>query len=257
MIDLEKAKKEFIKYTNHFDLENKNIARKVGHSLRVMEISNQLATKLNFSQEEVQIATLIGLLHDIGRFEQRTKYNTFSDINSIDHGKLGVEILEENNYIRKFIEDSKYDEIIKKAIRNHNQYGIEKGLNLKEMQFCKLIKDADKIDILYEGTEIFWSDKQTKEEIEMGEITQKVMEQFQEKVLIQNEVKKTKLDHLIGMLSFVFDLNFKPSIQIVKEKQYINKIINRFNFKDQMVKEKIVIINQEIEKFLEDEIKKE
>ena len=36
---------------------------------------------------------LIGLLHDIGRFEQVKVYDTFSDIDSIDHADYGVEIL--------------------------------------------------------------------------------------------------------------------------------------------------------------------
>ena len=45
----------------------------------------------NFSSEDVEIIMLIGLLHDYSRFEQWCKYNTFSDINSIDHGDLAVE----------------------------------------------------------------------------------------------------------------------------------------------------------------------
>ena len=93
MIDLENAKKEFLDYTSQFDKKNKNIERKIGHSLRVMEISTRISKTLNLDQEEEQIASLIGLLHDIGRFKQYSQYQTFQDSKSIDHGKLGVEIL--------------------------------------------------------------------------------------------------------------------------------------------------------------------
>ena len=77
MIDLEKCKDEFLKYTEKYDLNNDNLKRKQLHSLRVMQKSRIIAKSLKLSEEEIQIATLIGLLHDIGRFEQYTKYNTF------------------------------------------------------------------------------------------------------------------------------------------------------------------------------------
>ena len=256
MINLQKAKNEFINYTNQFDQENKNIKGKVDHSLRVMEISNELAEELKLEQEEIELATLIGLLHDIGRFEQRTKFNTFSDIKSIDHGKLGVEILEKNNYLDKFIETRQYDGIIKKSIRNHNQYKIEDGVNAKELQFCKLIKDADKIDIFYEATEFFWQDEQIHKEIEGSVITKEVWEQFQNQVLVENGTKKNELDHFIGLLSFVFDLNFKQSMQIILKNEYINKCINRFDFEQPKTKEQINIIKEQIDKYLKEKIQK-
>ena len=73
MIDIKKAQEEFIKYTQISDLDNENIKGKQGHSIRVMRICNKIAKSLNLSDEQVDIATLIGLLHDIARFEQYTR----------------------------------------------------------------------------------------------------------------------------------------------------------------------------------------
>lgn len=73
MIDIKNAKEEFIKYTKRFDLDNENIKGKQGHSIRVMRICNQIAKNLGLSNEQIDIATLIGLLHDIARFEQYTR----------------------------------------------------------------------------------------------------------------------------------------------------------------------------------------
>ena len=153
-IDLEKAKKEFLKFTENYDLRNKDILRKQKHSLRVMEISKQISNELKLNEEEIQISALIGLLHDIARFEQRKLYETFHDTKSFDHGDYGEKILEKD--IRKYIETNQYDKIIKTAVRNHNKFKIEDGLSEKENLFSKIIRDADKLDIFYEAVEMFW-----------------------------------------------------------------------------------------------------
>ena len=60
-------------------------------------------TMLNLSEEDILLAELIGLLHDIGRFEQIKNYHTFLDKESIDHAEYGNKILFEDDLIRNFI----------------------------------------------------------------------------------------------------------------------------------------------------------
>ena len=50
--------------------------------------------------------------------------------------------------IREFVLNNEYDSIIYKAIKNHNKYKIEEGLSEKEKLYSKIIRDADKIDII-------------------------------------------------------------------------------------------------------------
>lgn len=255
MIEIEKAKQEFIKYTSQFDIGDRSIKGKIEHSLRVMQISKEIATKLGLAKEEIDLATLIGLLHDIGRFKQRKDYGTFLDRESLDHGKLGVEILEENDYIRKYIKEHTYDRIIKLAVANHNQYQIEKGLTQKEILFCQLIRDCDKIDILYEGTTIFWEDKETIARIEKGIIQKEVMEQYRRQEIITNGFKETEIDHLVGMISFVFDINLKPSLQMIHDNDYINNIIHRFQYQDKNTKEEIEEVQKTANEYIKLQIK--
>ena len=253
-MDIEQAKKEFIKYTNTYDLNNEGIARKVGHTIRVMELSKNLAESLNLSLEEIDLATLIGLLHDIARFDQMKIYGTFKDFKSVDHGDLGVEILKKDDFIRKFIKEETYDDIIFKAIRNHNKYSLEDGLSEKEMLFAKMIKDTDKIDITYEGTCIFWNDPQEIEEINNSIVTDKVFEQIMSKTLVDKRNTRNKLDEVLVNLAFVFDLNFKESLKIIKEKNYIEQILNRFAFKEPETLEKIEKIRQIIDEYIKSNI---
>ena len=229
-INLEKAKEEFLNYTKNYDLNDKNIDRKVWHSIRVMELSLDIAKKMNLNEEDIEIAGAIGLLHDLGRFDQFTKYQTFSDLDSFDHGDYAVELL--NKDIRKYIETDKYDTIIKKAIKNHNKFEIEEGLNERELFFAKLIRDADKLDILYEASCIFWAGEEYK--VNESDFNSELLNIFFNKQLTKHKknVKYIGIDAVIIMFTLIFDINFKESFEILKNEDYINKTSDRFNIKD-------------------------
>ena len=250
-IDLEKAKKEFLKYTENYDLTNENINRKQGHSIRVMNISKQIATELNLTEEQIQIATLIGLFHDIARFEQYTQYQTYNDNRSFDHGDYGVKILEKD--MRKYIETDEYDKIIKIAIKNHNKFEIEDGLNEEELLFSKIIRDADKIDILYESVEMFW--KENEKEVEESDISPKVFEEFLNSVQIKVADRKTPMDSVISTIAFIFDINFKISFEILETEDYINKILDRYKIKDLKTKEKVEKIREIAKLYIRQKLK--
>lgn len=247
-INIEKAIDEFIKYTENYDLQEEHIKGKQSHSLRVMDISKQIAEKLKMSQEEIKIATLIGLLHDIARFEQYTKYKTFKDLESIDHGDLGAEILQKD--IKNYVETSEYDEIIIKAVKNHNKFKIEESLTEKEELFAKIIRDADKLDIFYQSVERFWKGKE--EQVENFIISESAIEQFKNFSQIKRNVGEPAIDNIIRVIAFIFDINFKVSFQIIKEKDYINKILNRYNFKDKYTKQQVEEIRKIANKYVEE-----
>ena len=118
----------------------------------------------------------------ISKIESSEAYNNideiveYSDGIMVARGDLGVELLEENNFIRKFIDDDKYDDIIKIAIKNHNKYEIE-PLDGEKLLQAKIIKDADKIDIFYQLAYQFAKDKNA---IENSEISEDYMKQLKE-----------------------------------------------------------------------------
>lgn len=250
-MNLEKSIEKFIKYTEKYDLNDSNIKGKQKHSIRVMNISKEIAKKIELTQEKIEIAALIGLLHDIARFEQYKQYHTFKDNISIDHGDLGVEIL--NKDIRKYIETDKYDEIIKLAVKNHNKYKIQEGLTQEQELFVKIIRDADKIDIFYESAEIFWNQKENV--VEESNITPKVLEKFENQIQVKREDKKTPIDDVISVMAFIFDINFKESFKILKQKDYINKVLNRYNIHDYKTKQEIEKIRKLANEYIEQKIK--
>ena len=252
MINLEKCKQQFLKYTETYDLQNEGIKRKQEHSLRVMEESRKIAEALNLDEEKVEIAELIGLLHDIGRFEQYNRGNNHLNEMLLNHAELGIEVLLKDDYIKKYIDDEHYIPIIFKAIKNHNRYKIEKGLNEEELLFAKIVRDADKLDILYEGENIYWNTKREKENVENSKISIKIEQQFKNELPVKkwgNERNDT-VDGLLILLSYIYDVNFKETLEIVSKEDYANKIFNRFEFKDEKTKEQIENLKKILLKFI-------
>lgn len=247
-INLEKAKQEFIKYTEKYDLQKDPIKGKQEHSLRVMQISKQISEGLNLSQDEIQLAALIGLLHDIARFEQYTQYATYKDWESFDHGNIGVEILQKD--IRKYIETNEYDELILKSVKNHNKLEIEKGLTEKELVQAQIIRDADKIDILCQAVTRFWNGKEQL--VENSKVSQDVVDQIKNYTLVKRKKEETPVENVMSVIGFIFDINFKASLQAIKKEDCINKILDRYNFKDEYTKQSVEevrkIANEYIEK---------
>ena len=124
----------------------------------------------------------------------------------------------------------------------------------KELKYAKLIRDADKIDILYEATDIFWNKLEEKNQMENSTISEETEKQFFQEVNIKSRgSKETKADNLVKIISFIYDINYKASLKIIKEEKYIDKIIDRFEFKDKETKEKMIKVrikaNEYIKKY--------
>lgn len=248
-MNLEEAIKEFDNYTSNYDTNDSMIKLKINHTYRVMDNCEKLSKSLNLDEEQINLSKLIGLLHDIGRFEQWKNYHTFSDKDSIDHADYGVSILENNNYIRKYISDSKYDDIILKSIRNHNKYIISNDLNDEELLFAKLIRDADKIDILY-----LYTIKEIDLELDNNCFNETVYHTLLSKKDVDRKDIKTKTDKLSISLGFIFDINYKKSFEILKQNKYFDIIIDRYLKKttNEILKNQLEKIRKVINNYIEE-----
>lgn len=217
---------EFLKYVDKYDNNDKEILLKKRHTLRVMELSEEIAKSLNLSEEDVELTKLCGLLHDIGRFTQIRDFNTYNDLVSLDHGDLGAEILKKDNYINKFTNKNQ-DNIIK-VVKYHNKYRVPKTLSEKNRLLTKIVRDADKIDILF-----LLVNKETYNNIEYTSVSKEVYNDILNKRLVRNVNVKTEADEIVREIANIFDISYKKSFKIIKERDYVNKI-----FKIQLEKTK-------------------
>lgn len=236
----------FDKYFMGFDIEDKMIQFKYNHSYRVLHQCDEISFVLNLDEDDNYIACLIGLLHDIGRFPQWTKNKSFSD-ELLDHAKLGVEILFDEGKIKDYDVSFEEYEIIKKAILNHNKFKIDDDLTVREKLHSKIIRDADKIDILYELAEGILMKNNDLEDIFISE---EYFKQFTLMKPLKNCEKTNDLDKIVLKIAFIFDLNFEYSKQIIKKEKYIEKILNRFKIKNEKALSQIQEIKNIVEKYI-------
>lgn len=260
MINIEKTKKAFKNFLEKYeDKEHVSFKLKVVHTYHVAEKAKEIAEKLNLSKEDIELAELIGILHDIGRFEELKITNELNNV-KFNHAIHGSKMLFEEGMIREFIEDKQYDEIIKKAIENHSKLEIEEGLNERILLHSKIIRDADKLDNYRVKKEekieaIFPTKVRKREDMEESLLSDKVYETVLNKKCVDIHDRITPLDFWVCILAFTFDLNFDVSYKIIQENDYINTLVDRFNYKDKETKERMEKIRETINKFVEENIK--
>jgi len=218
----------FEKFIKKYNRSNEKIKRKYIHSYRTAALTYKIAKSLKLSKEQKEMAYLMGLLHDLGRFEQAIKYDTFNDLQSLDHGDFGSELLFEKGLIREFISDTKYDNILCKAIKYHNKFAIGEECNKDEILFSKIIRDADKLDIFN-----ILATKKICRDPANNEISNYVKTAIENKSLAMYTKNYNGKDLLYINLLFVYDLNFKFSINYLSRKKYFEKLLKIYKITDE------------------------
>ncbi len=252
MINEQQVKTTFANYTKYFNPEDPKISLKITHTYKVAENCRSIAESLGLTADEIEVAWLIGMLHDIGRFEQIKRYGTFNDSKSVDHGEFGADLLfKEQRLIEEYIDVRDYDEIIEISIRQHNKYRISQGLDSKTEMFLNIIRDADKIDIFRVQIEepIIGIYGVSLDYIKSQTITDEVFQQFKEHTAILRSLKKTYLDYYVGHFSLAFELVFPRSRQLTLEQGYLKQLMD-LQVADSATQDRINFIRDEINKCL-------
>jgi putative nucleotidyltransferase with HDIG domain len=217
----------FKKLTDHQKI---NFGIKKEHSLRVADFSVHLAKLLDFDLEEQKLVYFIGLFHDIGRFQQLVRFNTFHDAESIDHAEYSVKILRDEGILNTF--GIKNEKIVFEAIHYHNKLKLSENLSDEELMFARLIRDADKIDILKVLTDYYSNKDAVPNHTLTWELPKgiSVSEAASKEILDGKLVSKinvvSEIDVKIMQLSWVYDINYRPSFEFLANSGYLESIYN-------------------------------
>ena len=147
-IDRARAQKAFADYAAHYNAADAKVKLKIDHTYRVAALCARIAQSLALPPEDVDLAWLSGILHDVGRFEQLRRYNTFIDAQSVSHAALSVAVLFDEGRIRDYLDDAGADALLRTAVEWHSAFRLPEALDDRTRLFCQILRDADKIDIL-------------------------------------------------------------------------------------------------------------
>jgi len=230
---MERFIESFDAYTNNFDMKNNMINSRYHHSYRVMELAKKIAESLKFDDEDIYLAKIIGLLHDYGRFEQIKQYNTINDNDSVDHAEYSIRYLFDENQIEEFIDDDELSPIIRKSIYYHNKYALpSRGLTKRERKHMKLIRDADKLDILY----LIGVLKDYELEITNDPIRDSISSYFYQGKTVPYASIKNDNERVISWLAYIYDLNYKESFMYLKSIHLLEIFFNNLGRPDNLKK---------------------
>ena len=244
MIDILKAEIAFKEYLKNYDVSDPKIALKITHTYEVLNSAKYIAKKLNLNKEDYDLACLIALLHDIGRFEQLKEYDSYDDTLGMNHAEFGIKLLFEENYIRKFVEEKDFDGIIYKAIENHNKYKVDfNDFTDREIMHAKIIRDADKLDNFRvkekESFVALFEEGMNEDKVGKQDITDKIYKTFENHSLILSSDRVTYMDHWVSFIAFIFDMNYDASLEFIKDKNYIDILVDRIDYSNEDTKKKM------------------
>ncbi len=230
--DLNNLKEWFSKYVQSFSSSNPIVQQalllKEKHSLRVCKEILYIGKQLDLSHNNLRIAEAMALLHDIGRFEQFTRYQTFVDKKSENHGELGVKVLQQARALAALDEDTQ--DLILKAISYHNRLIIPDDETHICTYFSKLLRDADKLDIFYlVSTYYYGNEAQRSAAVELDlpdtpEVSEEIMTNLKEGKMISTHQLRTLNDFKLLQMAWIYDINYQATFQMIQEKDYLKKI---------------------------------
>lgn len=204
----------------HLELKRK-------HSFEVAENARIIASRLSWDHKSTGIAFASGLLHDTGRFSQFRDHGTFYDPASVDHGEEGYKVLE--MFFPSGVLDSETERILKETARYHNKKDLV-PTDRAVTPFLKIVRDADKLDILEVVRTNVESGRMGELMPQMdlqGGVSPALVEEISEEGFASYSNVRSLADFLFLQVSWVYDLNYEPSVVIFKERDTSNWFLSK------------------------------
>ncbi|MGM9881634.1 MAG: HD domain-containing protein [Bacilli bacterium] len=238
--------KIFEQYVRGYDMNNINIKAKYFHSLKVMEIAKELASSLDFfTEEDVAVCEFIALFHEIGSFSKTPDYHIDGD--NEDSYEKTIDVLFNKKLIREITKDNKYDNVIKMAIYAYEKNGFPDGIDNKTKHICAIIKDAHNLDSFRVFVNYPYVDTRIN-----SYPNNLIYEDFKKFKTISPRMSENSSDTVLVVLSKMYSFNYKYSYYLLKQNNYITKVIDCLTFENKEIenffKQLVVVLNNYVDK---------
>ena len=196
-----------------------------------------LAKSIDLNDNEKDMVNIIGLYHNIGKLWTILPEN--ADLKNEDHAEASIAYLISNQIFLR-LEESMQN-IILKVIGNHNKPELSKKDGEAVLFYCKLLRDAVKLENWRMITEnlVRKGGKPTFVAEHSLSLKPVVTAAVVNTVLEGNIPDKKSLvtlnDFLIFQMALVFELYHQKSFQLLNNKQYIRHLYDPLPKNDQII----------------------
>lgn len=232
---LDNFRRWFDSYTSRFfgadEYINAHLQMKQEHSGRTCQEILELAERLALDDRQKQIAEVVALFHDVGRFPQFAEYRTFNDARSIDHSHLSVEILRQEGVLDVLPREER--QWVETAIEHHGRKLLPAHLNGQALLFARLIRDADKLDIYRVVLRLYrqyradpvafpWHPELPDEPGYSAEVLGAAMNGTP----VEYSTLRVLNDVMLSKLGWVYDMNFGVSLARLRELGFLEQVLS-------------------------------
>ena len=246
--DFDAAKAAFEAYLDEYDRADDKIHLKIVHTYGVVDAAEDIARRMGLGEEDVQLAKVI---------EQIKRFDSFEP-GTMEHAAYGAQLLfGPEKMIRRFVKDDRFDSLICTAIEKHSDFKLEGITDERTLLHAKLIRDADKLDNCRVKLEEPMETLLGVDEKGVGEgvIAPKVWESCMAKESVLSSDRVSKVDYWISYIAQYYDINFSETYEIMREHDYVKRIMDRVPYALPKTQEKMDILAAEMEEYMDERIR--
>ena len=206
---------------------DRNIILKEEHTKRVCQEIRFIGENLGMEGNDLLLAEVMALFHDIGRFEQYARYRTFVDRISVDHAEFGVGILRRKHVLDELAEDER--ELILRAILYHNRRDLPEDETDTCLHFSRMLRDADKLDIWNVLADYYRNGRDEDSVLvqnfpDTPGISEAIYRELAGGRLANYADVRNLNDYKLLQAGWIYDINFTPSFRRIYERGYLETI---------------------------------
>lgn len=178
-------------------------------------------------------------MENTSRFEQLRGFGSFNDNITVDHAKLGLKVINSSEVLSSLPKEER--NLIRKGIWHHNKYQISVTEKADVTLFSRLIRDADKLDILgIVALHFETRDQHPNQALDFGltdelEISPEVVSDILQGKMVRIAALRTLGDMRLMYSSWIFDINFPATIACIKEKGYLERLLAGLSLQPEII----------------------
>jgi len=209
--------------------DDRHILLKKDHSLKVLAEAMDITACLDIPARLRDTVHLGALYHDVGRFTQYSRYKTFREDRSVNHGLLGCLVLRQTPALDCL--DREQAGLVRAVVAVHNRREVP-GRLPKDLDLAvRVVRDSDKLDIMRIMLAHFKPGAQKSDVVtlhladEPGGFTPSIVEDIRAGRIGRYASMRYVNDFKLLLISWVFDLNFPASRRAFHNRGYAEELL--------------------------------